>query len=64
MCEEGVDVVDEAHEITLAHTHLHLSLVNLPEVHHLVDQAEDALGIAADGLVDALALRVFLFLDE
>ena len=64
MCEEGVDVVDEAHEVALAHTHLHLSLVNLTEVHHLVDQAEDALGIAADGLIDALALWVVLFLDE
>ena len=62
--EEGVDIIDESHEVALAHAHLHLTLVDLPEVHHLVDQAEDALGIAADGLIDTLALRVFLLLDE
>ena len=28
--------------------HLHLSLINLSQVHHLVDESEDALGVATD----------------
>jgi len=64
MVEECIDIVDKAHQVALTHAHLHLSLVNLPEVHHLVNQAEDTLGIATDGLIDALALRIILLLDE
>ena len=43
---------------------LHLSLVNLAQVHHLVDESQDALGIASHDFVDALLLRVFFALDE
>ena len=50
--EEVVDVLDEAHKVGLRHAHLHLALVNLSEVHHLVDKAEDTLGITLDGLID------------
>ena len=62
--KEGVDVVDEADEVGLAHLHLHLSLIDFPQVHHLVDESENALGIAAHGLVEALALRFFILFDE
>ena len=64
MAEEGVDIVDEAHEVLLAHAHLHLALVDLTEVHHLVDEVQDALGVAADGLIDILTLGVVLILDQ
>ena len=62
--EEGIDIFDEGNQVSLAHAHLHLSLVDLPEVHHLVDETQDALRIATDGLIDALALRIVLMLDE
>ena len=59
-----VDVADEAHQVGFAHVHLHLALVNLSEVHHLVDETQDALCIAADGLVDTTAVRVGVLFDE
>ena len=64
MAEEGIDVVDKPNEVLLTHVHLHLSLVDLTEVHHLVDEVQDALGIATNGLVDTLAVGVLLVLDK
>ena len=64
MLEEGVDIGDEGHEIGLRHAHHHLSLVNLTEVHHLIDQTQDALGVTTDGLIDTLAMRIGLVLDQ
>ena len=64
MAEEGIDVVDKPDEVLLTHVHLHLSLVDLTQVHHLVDEVQDALGIAADGLVDTLAVGVLLVFDK
>ena len=57
-------ILDEADQIGLAHAHLHLSLVDLPEVHHLIDETQDALRITTDGLIDTLALRIVLVLDK
>ena len=62
--KERVDVANERHQIGLAHAHLHLSLVNLSEVHHLVDESQDTLRIAADGLVDTPAMRVVILFDK
>ena len=62
--EEGIDILDEGYQIGLAHAHLHLSLVDLPEVHHLIDETQDALRITTDGLIDTLALRIVLVLDK
>ena len=62
--EEGIDVAYERNEFRLAHVHLHLPLVNLTQVHHLVDEAENTLCVAADGLVDAPAMDVIVLLDE
>ena len=62
--EERVDVIDEFHHVGLLGMQLHHALVNLPQVHHLVDEVEDALGIAADGLEHALLLRVVFLFDE
>ena len=62
--EEGIDILDEADQIGLAHAHLHLPFVDLPKVHHLIDETQDALRIATDGLIDTLALRIVLMLDE
>ena len=59
-----VDVADERHQVGLAHVHLHLSLVNLSQVHHLVDEAQDSFGIAANRIIDASAVRVVVLLDE
>ena len=62
--EEHVDILNEGDEVRLRHTQLHLSLVNLTEIHHLIDQAEDTLGITTDGLVDTLLLGILFVLDE
>ena len=62
--EEGVDVLHERHEVGLRHVHLHHSLVDLSQVHELVDEAEDALRVAANGLVDAAAVRIVVLLHE
>ena len=64
MLEQRVEFLDEAHKVCFPHAHLHLSLVNLAQVHHLVDESQNALGIAAHNLVDAPLLRVFFALDE
>ena len=64
MLEEGVDIVDEGHEIGLRHAHQHLTLVDLTEVHHLIDQTQDTLSITADGLVDTPAMGIGLVLDQ
>ena len=64
MLKQGVDVLHECDEVGLLHVHLHHALVDLPEVHHLVDEVQDALGISLDGLVDTPSLRIVVLLDE
>ena len=59
-----MDVTDEGDELGLAHVHLHQSLINLTQVHHLVDKSQDTFGIATDGLVDAATVRVVILFDE
>ncbi|CDD84535.1 unknown [Bacteroides sp. CAG:462] len=53
--EGVVEVGDEADDVHAAEVQVHLPLVNLADVHELVDEAEDALGIAVDGVVALLA---------
>ena len=64
LLEEFVLVADEAHHVGLAHVHHHLSLVDLSEVHHLVDEMEDAFRVLAHHVVDTLPVGVLVFLDE
>ena len=64
LSEEFVALVDESHHICFAHVHHHLSLVDFAEVHHLVDEVEDTLRVFPDNLVDALSVRLLVFLDE
>ena len=59
-----MDIVDEGDEVGLLHAHLHHTLVDLTEVHHLVDEVEDALRITFDGEVDIMALRVVILFHE
>ena len=62
--EHIVDIVDESNEVGLLHAHLHHTLVDLTEVHHLVNEVEDALRITFDGEVDIMALRVVILFHE
>ena len=64
LLEKVVFFIDERNHIGLAHTHYHLSLVNLSEVHHLVDEVKDTFRVLSDNLVDALTVRLFVFLDQ
>ena len=59
-----MDVAYKRNQFRFAHVHLHLSLVNLTEVHHLVDEAEDSLGITFDCLIYSLSLWVVIVLYE
>ena len=62
--EQRIDVLNERYKVVFAHAHHHLSLLDLPEVHHLVDQVEDTFRVALDGLVDAMPVGIGVFLDE
>ena len=62
--EKAVYIVEEPDEVGFLHAHLHHSLVDFPEVHHLVDESEYTLCVAAHSLVDTLPLGVFVFFDE
>ena len=62
--EERVQVLHERYEVGLAHAHHHLSLLNLPQVHHLVNQMQNTLRIALNGLIHAVAVRIGVLLDE
>ena len=62
--KQGVDILDEGNQVGLLHSHLHHTLVDLPQVHHLVDQVEDALRVALDGLIDPSALRVVILFHQ
>ena len=64
LLEELVFIFDETYHVGLAHVHRHLSLVYLSEVHHLTDEVEDALGVLAHEVVDALSMGILVFLDE
>ena len=62
--EEVVDVLYKSYKIGLAHSHLHLALVDLTQVHHLVNQAEYSFCITFDGLIDSPSVGVVIGLDE
>ena len=64
LLEELHLVVDEADHIGFLHVHDHLALVDLAEVHHLVDEVEDTLGVAAHERIGVLPLRIAVGLDE
>ena len=53
-----MDVADKIYKVGLLHVHAHHALVNLTQVHHLVDEVDDTLGIALNGLIYALPLWV------
>ena len=52
--EESEHIADKSHHIRLLHLHLHLSLVDFSKVEYLIDQMEDAVGIALHYLVSGL----------
>ena len=64
LLEELHLVVDESYHVGFPHVHGHLSLVDFPEVHHLVDEVKDTLGIAAHERIGVLPLWVAVGLDE
>ena len=55
---EGVYSVDESHQIGLLAVQMHLVLVDLPLIEDLVDEQEQALGIAIDRLYILLILLI------
>ena len=62
--EERVQILHERYEVSLTHAHHHLSLLDLPQVHHLVDQVQDTLGVALNGLIYPMTMRIGVLLDE
>ena len=64
LAEEFVFIANEGNHIGLAHVHHHLSLVNLSQVHHLVNQVQDSFRVLTHHIVDALSVSVFIFLDQ
>ena len=62
--EERMNVANKANQVRFAHMHLHLPFVNLSQVHHLVDEAENAFRIASDDLIGAASAWVVIVFDE
>ena len=62
--KQGVNVADKTDKVRFAHVHRHLSLVNLSQVHHLVDKSKNTLCITADCLVDTASVWVVVLFDE
>ena len=62
MLKKCVDISDKTHEINFLHTHLHLSLIDLTQIHHLVNQMENTFRISFDRLIDTFLSEIsFLF---
>ena len=53
-----MDVAYKVHKVSLLHVHAHHTLVYFTQVHHLVDEVDDTLGISLNGLIYALSLWV------
>ena len=64
LAEEFVFIANKGNHIGFAHVHHHLSLVNLSQVHHLVNQVQDSFRVLAHHIVDALSVSVFVFLNQ
>ena len=64
LAEEFVFIANKGNHIGFAHVHHHLSLVNLSQVHHLVNQVQDSFRVLAHHIVDALSVGVFIFLNQ
>ena len=64
MLEQRVEVLYEGDEIGFGEVHLHHTLVNLSQVHELVDEAQDSLSVSLDGLIDAQPSWVVFLSDE
>ena len=62
--KEIVYVLCKTNKIGFAHTHLHLTFVNLSKVHHLVYQTENSLRITPNSLVNALSVRIGIVFDK
>ena len=64
IAEQRIDILHKVDEVGLLHSHLHHTLVNLPQVHQLVDEVQDSFRIALDGFIDTLTMRVVVFLHQ
>ena len=64
LAEEFVFIANKGNHIGFAHVHHHLSLVNLSQVHHLVNQVQDSFRVLTHHIVDALSVSVFIFLNQ
>ena len=62
--EERVNIVYEAHQVRFLHVHGQHSLVNLAQIHELVDEMENAFGVPFDGGIDALSVKVGVFFHQ
>ena len=62
--KQVVDILGKAYQVGLTHSHLHLTLVDLSQVHHLVNQIENTLGITTDGFVNGFAAGFVVVLDK
>ena len=60
--EKVIDILHKLNQVCFPHTHLHLTFVDLTQIHHLVDEVEDALCISLDDDIDAFALGIFFVL--
>ena len=57
-------VIDKTDEVGLAHSHLHHTLLNLPQVHNLTYEMHDTVGIALYCHICASALWVMILFYE
>ena len=62
--EKVIDIFHELDQVCFCHAHLHLAFVNLSQVHHLVDEVENAVCVSFDDLIDAFALWILLVLNQ
>ena len=62
--KQVVYIAQETDQLRFAHMHLHLSLINLSQIHHLVDESENTFGITANGFIDAATMGIVILLDE
>ena len=62
--KEVVYVLCKTNKIGFAHTHLHLSFVNLAEIHHLVYQTENSFSITPNRLINTLSVWISIVFDK
>ena len=62
--KQSMNIAHEANEVSLAHSHLHLTFVYLSEIHHLVNQSQYSLCVSTNGFIESPALRVVVLLHQ